>query len=86
MDEQGAYSRFAAKSNGTIIGTSALFASHGVAGIYVCTTDDAYRNNGIGAALTRHSALERWKKGQELACLQASNIVEPVYRRLGSEP
>ncbi|MGV1947531.1 MULTISPECIES: GNAT family N-acetyltransferase [unclassified Agrobacterium] len=82
-DKQGEYTRFAAKLNGMIVGTSALFASHGVAGIYVCTTDVAYRCNGIGAALTHHAALEGWKKGLKLASLQASKMGEPVYRRLG---
>ncbi|WP_181832518.1 GNAT family N-acetyltransferase [Bosea caraganae] len=82
-DEPGKFVRFAAKIDGKTVGTSALLDSHGVAGIYLCSTLDGYRRRGICTALTLRAAATGLERGLRTGTLQASPMGEPVYRKLG---
>ena len=68
---------------GTPVGTSALFRGAGVAGVYNVATLPDHRGRGIGAALTWAAVEEGRRQGETAAILQASDIGEPVYRRMG---
>ncbi|MFN3820256.1 GNAT family N-acetyltransferase [Blastomonas sp.] len=83
LDRPGQYRRFAARLDGRMIGTSAMFEAEGVAGIYTCSTAEPFRRQGIGAALTVAAARAAPEHGLDHATLQATPLGEPVYRRLG---
>jgi GNAT superfamily N-acetyltransferase len=75
--------RFAAWVDGRIVGTSALLARAGVAGVYVVAVQERFRRQGIGAALTWAAITEGRRRRLRVATLQASSMGRLVYERLG---
>ena len=69
--------------DGEPIGTSQLFFSEGVAGVYNVSCLPEVRGQGIGSAVTLNSLLEARELGYRIGVLQASKQGYNVYRRLG---
>jgi GNAT superfamily N-acetyltransferase len=63
--------------------TSALMPTTGVAGIYWVATLERFRGRGFGAALTWQAAWAGREQGCRVASLQASQLGQPVYARMG---
>jgi GNAT superfamily N-acetyltransferase len=81
FDEQ--FQTYLALSNGKPVGTSQLFLSEGVAGIYNVTCIPEVRGQGIGSAITLAPLLKARELGYRIGILQASQRGYSVYRRLG---
>ena len=71
--------------DGEAIGTSMMFLSSGVAGLYQVEVSPEHRRRGIGTALTLIPMKEARQSGYRIAVLQASTKGEPVYRKIGFE-
>lgn len=75
--------RYIGYVNDVPVATSVLVLHAGVAGIYAVSTLEAYRQRGIGAAMTRLPLLDAHVLGYQVGTLQATQMGEPIYRRLG---
>ena len=75
--------QFAGRVDGELVATSALFTGSGMAGIYGVATSPAARGRGYGRAMTVATMAEGRRRGLRVAVLLASEMGEPVYRRLG---
>jgi predicted acetyltransferase len=74
-----------ARVDGRAVATSLGFVGGGAVGIYgVGTVPDA-RGRGYGSAVTLAAMDWGAEKGADLAILHATELGEPVYRRLGFE-
>jgi ribosomal protein S18 acetylase RimI-like enzyme len=65
------------------VATSALFLTHRVGGVYNVATVPEYRGRGIGEAVTRHAVQRGVACDCVMAGLQASEMGQPVYERMG---
>jgi len=63
--------------------TAAILFQNGIAGLYSITTLPAYRQRGIGAAVTLAALWTTYEAGYESAVLQSTAMGESLYRRLG---
>lgn len=79
------FKTYLALLNGKPVGTSQLFISAGVAGVYNVACIPEARGQGIGAAVTLAPLIESRKVGYLVGVLQASSMGYNVYRRLGFE-
>jgi GNAT superfamily N-acetyltransferase len=84
-DASGQLIRFAARSEGEIVGTSELFVHENVAGIYLVATKNSHRRLGIGTALTYAAAAAGLDLGLKIGTLQASSSGYPIYKKMGFE-
>ena len=71
--------------NGIPAATTMSFLSSGVAGLYCVATLPEFRGRGIGRALTENALLEAKAAGYSTAVLQASQMGEKVYKKIGFE-
>jgi GNAT superfamily N-acetyltransferase len=69
----------------TPAGTASLLLDDNTAGIYFVMTAPDARRKGIGAAITLHALRAARNLGYHVGVLGASEMGEPVYRRLGFE-
>lgn len=69
--------------DGEAIGTSMMFLSSGVAGLYQVEVSPEHRRRGIGTAMTLAPMEDARQLGYRIAVLQASKMGEPVYRKIG---
>ena len=74
---------FAGRVDGEIVATSGLSTLTGVAGIYAVTTAEAWRGRGFGRALTLAAMRAGAEAGMRTSVLLASELGQPVYRRIG---
>ena len=71
--------------DGRPVATSMQFVESGVVGIYGVATIPEMRRRGLGAALTYAAVDDGRRTGLSHAVLGATEMGEPVYRRLGFE-
>lgn len=85
FDPDGPCVLLVARVDGRAVATSLGFVGGGAVGIYgVGTVPDA-RGRGYGSAVTLAAMDWGAEKGADLAILHATELGEPVYRRLGFE-
>lgn len=83
LDPQSPLRLYLGTLDGEPVATSALFFAAGVAYIGRIVTVHAFRQRGIGAAITLHTMLEARRAGYRIAVLTASSMGINIYRRLG---
>jgi ribosomal protein S18 acetylase RimI-like enzyme len=74
---------YVAYVEGAPAATSTLFVNDRVAGIYYVGTLAAYRERGLGEAVTRRCIIDGAAAGCDMASLQASPEGLPIYERMG---
>ncbi len=70
---------------GTPVASSALIASDRVAGVWNVGCVPSYRKRGLGEAMTWHAVRRGAEIGCTMANLQASEMGQPIYARMGFE-
>ncbi|NBR52082.1 MAG: GNAT family N-acetyltransferase [Rhodobacteraceae bacterium] len=81
--ERFGYERYLARLDGEPAGVALLNMEGGVAGVYCIATLPSARGRGVGAAVTRHTMARGKTLGATAALLQATEMGEPVYRKIG---
>jgi GNAT superfamily N-acetyltransferase len=69
--------------DGRPVASSGVYESEDTAGVYNVGTLEAARGRGIGAAITWAAARHGLATGRRRSVLQASQMGEPVYERMG---
>jgi GNAT superfamily N-acetyltransferase len=77
------WSLYLARVAGEPAGTAMLVKGGGVAGVTAIAVREAWRNRGIGAAISLQPLLDARREGYRHAALFATPMGEPVYARLG---
>lgn len=72
-----------ARLDGEPVGGALVMLSHGIAGVYWVAVLEQARGRGIAFAMTAHITNLAFDLGAANVQLQASEMGEPVYRRLG---
>ena len=70
---------------GAPVASSALIASDGVAGVWNVGCVPSHRKRGLGEAMTWHAVRRGAETGCVMANLQASEMGQPIYARMGFE-
>ena len=85
LDPETPTELFVGRFDGEPVSSSIAFQGGGAVGLYGVGTDPTFRGRGFGGAVT--AAAIQWGKarGEQFAILHATEIGEPVYRRLGFE-
>ncbi len=74
---------FLGRAEGRAAATSTLIRSEGVAGVHHVATLPEYRRRGFGEAMTWHAVAAGAGYGCDMAALQASEMGQPIYERMG---
>jgi GNAT superfamily N-acetyltransferase len=82
----GPYRLFVGRVDGRVVACSMAFVGGGAVGLYAVGAVPEVRGQGYGSAATLAAIDWGRDQGVELAILHASELGEPVYRRLGFEP
>jgi len=69
----------------TPLAAAMTLSSHGIAGVYYVGTVAAARGRGLADAVTRALTRDAYERGALGVILQATQMGEPVYRRMGYE-
>jgi GNAT superfamily N-acetyltransferase len=81
--ETPGFTGFLGVLDGAPVAASGLFLTGDVAGVYNVATVEAARGRGVGAAITWAAALAGRDAGATRSILQASEMGQPVYTRMG---
>ena len=82
--ETPGFTGFLAHLDGEPVGSSGVYVTGGaIAGVYNVATLPAARGRGVGAAVTWAAVLAGREAGATASILQASEMGEPVYTRMG---
>jgi GNAT superfamily N-acetyltransferase len=80
---QSGWRHYLAFKDGRSAATASVLTSCGVAGLYFVMTVPEHRGSGIGSAITVAALRSAGARGYKVGVLQASEMGEGVYRRLG---
>jgi GNAT superfamily N-acetyltransferase len=83
LEPEPRVTQFAGWADGRLVTAGALFTGSGVAGIYGIMTTEEARGRGYGRAITAAAMDEGRRRGLHVSVLLASDLGQPVYRRLG---
>ena len=81
--EQPHVAAFLARVGGAPAAAAMVVVTHGVAGIYWVGTTPEARGRGLAEACARIAGNAGFDMGAKVAALQASQMGEPIYRRMG---
>lgn len=85
LDGEGPCRLFVGRVDGRAVACSLAFVGGGAVGLYGVGTVPESRGRGYGSAVTLAGMDWGREQGADLAILHASQLGEPVYRRLGFE-